>query len=70
MTIFGFFCLFLWKKNWEHDFSTFSVEFNESEWAEDDTNDIGEVIDVHVTCDQLDKEKRYIYLLCLLFLYN
>jgi hypothetical protein len=46
------------------------VEFNESEWAEDDTNDIGEVIDVHVTCDQLDKEKRYIYLLCLLFLYN
>jgi hypothetical protein len=40
------------------------VEFNESESAEDDTNGIGEVIDVHTTCDQLDKEKRYIYLLC------
>ena len=35
--------------------------------VECDKNGIGEVIDVHATCDQLDKEKRYIYLLCLLF---
>jgi hypothetical protein len=34
------------------------VEFNETELAECETNGIGEVIDVHATCDQLDKEKR------------